>query len=283
MGFLAVLIAVAVAAGVVWAGPMQNQWVLAAIPVGAILAAWLGRASGRWALMMAVIGAVVLGAAVAGLWMQQFPWQSVLGYALGAGVVLSVHALLSGLVAVFTGQDKLSAVIAIAAAVGIGHIPVQQIMLARSVPPIHDITTDLDNPPAFVAIAPLRQGAPNPPEYAGPDTAKLQREAPGYADIKPVILGVPVAEAFARAHAAAKAMQDWQVVEAVEAEGRIEATATTFWMRFKDDIVIRVTADPADPAKSRIDIRSKSRVGRSDAGRNAQRIREYVAKLTAPA
>lgn len=280
MGFLAVLIAVAVAAGVVFVGPMQNQWVLLTIPVGAIVAAWLARGSGRWALMMAVIGAVVLGAAVAGLWMQQVPWQSVLGYALGAGVVLSVHALLSAIVALFAGQDKFSALFAAAIAVGIGHIPVQQIILARTVPPIHDISTDLENPPAFVAIAPLRQGAANPPEYAGPDTAKIQREAPGYADIQPVILGVPPAEAFARALKAAKEMPDWQVVDANEAEGRIEATATTFWLRFKDDIVIRVTAHEKG---ARVDIRSKSRVGRSDVGRNAQRIRAYIAKLSFPA
>jgi uncharacterized protein (DUF1499 family) len=68
----------------------------------------------------------------------------------------------------------------------------------------------------------------------------------------------------------------WEIVAADPAAGRIEATATTLWFGFKDDIVVRVSAAEQG---SRIDVRSVSRVGRSDVGTNAKRIREYLAKL----
>ena len=68
----------------------------------------------------------------------------------------------------------------------------------------------------------------------------------------------------------------WQIVAAEAGEGRIEAIDTTFWFGFTDDIVIRIT--PAD-YRALVDIRSVSRVGRSDAGTNARRIRAYIAKL----
>ncbi len=146
---------------------------------------------------------------------------------------------------------------------------------ARGVPAIHDITTDTDNPPAFVDVIPLRQaaGAANPPEYPGASVAAEQKKA--YADLAPLDLGVPPAEAFPRALAAARAM-GWEIVAERPTEGRIEATATTAWFGFKDDIVIRIVPGVAG---SRIDVRSKSRVGRSDVGANAARIRDYLAKL----
>ena len=68
----------------------------------------------------------------------------------------------------------------------------------------------------------------------------------------------------------------WVIVDANAAEGRIETTDTTFWFGFKDDIVIRIT--PADHG-SRVDIRSVSRVGKSDVGTNAKRIRKYLKEL----
>ncbi|MBI4514176.1 MAG: DUF1499 domain-containing protein [Gemmatimonadetes bacterium] len=144
---------------------------------------------------------------------------------------------------------------------------------ARRVPPIHDITTDMESPPAFVAILPLRRDARNPVEYGGPEIAAQQKAA--YPDIVPLVLDVPPSQAFERALAAAREME-WEIVDANAAEGTMEATATTFWFGFKDDLVIRIT--PADGG-SRIDVRSVSRVGRSDLGTNARRIRGYLARL----
>jgi uncharacterized protein (DUF1499 family) len=144
---------------------------------------------------------------------------------------------------------------------------------AQHVPAIHDITTDTENPPRFVSILPLREKAPNPSEYGGPEIAAKQRAA--YPDLAPAVLTVPPNKAYEQALAAARKM-GWIIVDANLADGRIEATDTTFWFGFKDDIVIRVT--PADHG-SRVDIRSVSRVGKSDVGMNAKRIRKYLKEL----
>lgn len=169
------------------------------------------------------------------------------------GLVLAVFGLLVGL-AVFA-------------------VPWQWRRTAQSVPPIHDITTDTENPPEFVAIAPLRADAPNPIEYGGPEIAAQQRE--GYPELAPLILELPPEQAFERALDAAGEM-GWEIVAADAAEGRIEAIDETLWFGFKDDVVIRVT--PAGGG-SRIDVRSLSRVGGSDVGTNAQRIREYLERV----
>ena len=68
----------------------------------------------------------------------------------------------------------------------------------------------------------------------------------------------------------------WTLVDANEAEGRIEATAETGWVRFKDDVVIRIQPERD---QTRVDVRSKSRVGRGDMGVNARRVRDYLASL----
>lgn len=144
---------------------------------------------------------------------------------------------------------------------------------AASVPRIHDITTDTENPPAFVDVLPLRADAPNTAEYEGPEIAAQQIEA--YPDIRPVVLALPQDRAFQRALDTARGL-GWEIVAADPATGRIEATDQTFWFGFKDDVVIRLT-----PSGDRtiLDIRSVSRVGRSDVGTNAARIREYVAAV----
>lgn len=138
-------------------------------------------------------------------------------------------------------------------------------------PPIHDITTDTANPPQFVAVVPLRQAAnaANPPEYRASESAEAQARA--YPDLQTIVMAAPAEQVFARAEAAARDM-GWEIVAAVPAEGRIEATATTSWIGFKDDVVIRIAAAEAG---TRVDVRSKSRVGRGDAGMNARRIRAF--------
>jgi uncharacterized protein (DUF1499 family) len=110
--------------------------------------------------------------------------------------------------------------------------------------------------------------------YPGAETAAKQQS--GYPDIRPLELGVPPDAAFARALDAAKST-GWEIVASDAARGRIEATATTPWFGFHDDVVIRVTPTPTG---SRIDVRSLSRVGKGDFGTNAKRIRAYLAKLS---
>jgi uncharacterized protein (DUF1499 family) len=143
----------------------------------------------------------------------------------------------------------------------------------ESVPRIHDITTDTERPPEFAALRAVRERSPNGAAYGGPEVAAQQKQ--GYPDIVPAFLPVPPDRALARAEAAARAL-GWETVAVAPAEGRLEATASTRWFGFKDDIVVRVT--PA-PGGSRVDIRSVSRVGKSDLSANARRIRAFLAAL----
>ena len=152
-------------------------------------------------------------------------------------------------------------------------IPYGWQLTAQSVPPIHDITTDTQDPPAFVDIAPLREDAPNPVDYPGEETAEQQREA--YPDLDTLSLEADVTRVIEASAAVAEAM-GWELIAVDAEEGRLEATATTQWFGFQDDVVIRVRA--ADEG-SELDIRSKSRVGRSDVGKNAERIRTFRDRL----
>jgi len=91
-----------------------------------------------------------------------------------------------------------------------------------------------------------------------------------------LILPIRPAQGFKRALAVARDM-GWQIIDSNPSEGRIEATDTTFWFGFKDDIVVRVR--PTQNG-SRIDVRSVSRVGRSDVGTNARRIQKFLKEMT---
>ncbi len=170
------------------------------------------------------------------------------------------------------GRSKLAGLALITGVVIIG-FPLRFQRMAASVPPIHDITTDTANPPAFQAVVPLRADARNSLEYS-PEVARQQREA--YPDIKPLIIEQPPAQVFDRALRAAREA-GWDIVNASAETLRIEATDTTTFFGFKDDIVIRLT-----PVENRtvVDVRSVSRVGRSDTGTNARRIRDYLAALS---
>jgi uncharacterized protein (DUF1499 family) len=165
--------------------------------------------------------------------------------------------------------------VALALAASLVYVPVFFWQTRKTVPPIHDITTDLDNPPAFSAVLPARAA-----ERAGsldrraPQLGELQKAA--YPDLAPLTITLPPTQAFAAALEAAKSMPGWTIVAADANAGRIEASEQTRWFRFTDDVVIRVVGDGAG---SRIDMRSTSRQGRSDYGVNAARIRAYMGAL----
>ncbi|MES2858946.1 MAG: DUF1499 domain-containing protein [Pseudomonadota bacterium] len=188
---------------------------------------------------------------------------------LGAALLAAVMLILPRTRRSATG----ALLVALVVALGVAFVPWNGMRKARSLPPIHDITTDTRRPPEFVAILPLRADAPNPAVYGGPDIAKAQLQ--GYPDLSTKRVDAAPAEAFERALATARKMR-WEVVAADAASGRIEATDTTLWFGFKDDVVIRVEAEGAG---SRIDVRSVSRVGGSDVGANAARIRAFLRTL----
>jgi len=225
---------------------------------------------------VAIVAAVMLGLSGTGV---RLGWWD---YRIGFGVVrwsayLAIAAALVALIALAIPKLRRGRVAALVGGLLVGlavmAMPLSFIVAARSVPPIHDITTDTDNPPRFDAIAPLRANAPNGVDYGGKEVADAQHQ--GFPEIKPLDVPLPPPAAYAKALAAAREM-GWEIVAADASAGRIEATATTRFFAFKDDIVVRITPNGTG---SRIDVRSASRVGKSDIGTNAKRVREYLGSL----
>ena len=181
--------------------------------------------------------------------------------------------LISGIAWIRTRPNPTAAVATIAGAL-IVLLPLSQVAGARGKPRIHDISTDLADPPRFSAVLAVRTNAMNGvPDHIDDVTAGLQRQ--GYPDLVTQDLPLPADAAFAKALEAAKTM-NWEIVSTRPADGILEATDTTAWFGFHDDIVVRIR--PAGEG-SHIDVRSTSRVGRGDAGKNADRIRKYLERL----
>ncbi len=188
-----------------------------------------------------------------------------------AAIVLSVIAAGLAYTHRARGQMVVAAVALLAGLTTLG-VPLEWLRRARNAPAIHDITTDLENPPTFEAVVPLRADAPNGLDRPA-SLVELQRE--GYPDLVPITLPDPVDQVFNRALAVAQA-EGWEIVTADKGTGRIEATDTTRWFGFKDDIAVRLTPWGTG---TRVDVRSVSRVGVSDTGTNARRIRRYLDRL----
>lgn len=192
--------------------------------------------------------------------------------AMGAAVAAVLAWLLLTLTRAAAGRVMATIAFIVSAIVAAPGLVLSQ--QAQSVPKIHDISTDIADPPLFVDVLPLRRGARNPVDYPA---ATAAQQKSGYPDIVPLRLNLPPAQAFERAAAVARTL-GWQIVS-VNAEAlRIEATDTTLMFGFKDDIVIRVRADAQG---SVIDMRSLSRIGGSDIGTNARRVRDFLKRMAA--
>ena len=172
-------------------------------------------------------------------------------------------------------------------AVGFGASLMSHIATARQVPAIHDVTTDLADVPQFQTLSVRADNLENIPD-GGPALAALDPESrwkaihrQGYGDLRGRRLPLSVADTVKRAEALART-RGWDVARVDASAGVVEATDTTFFFRFKDDVVVRVRPDPVKPGGSIVDMRSISRVGGSDIGVNAQRIRAFLADLAAP-
>jgi uncharacterized protein (DUF1499 family) len=153
------------------------------------------------------------------------------------------------------------------------YIPWSYKRTVSSVPYIHDITTDVRNPPEFVAARTLRKEGDHPVSYDGPEVGAQQIEA--YPDLAPLITKAPREQVFDVAKSTLASM-GLEITDASSADGRLEAVDTTLLYGFKDDMVVRIQESPQG---TRVDVRSKSRVGRSDLGVNAKRIRTFLTKL----
>ena len=149
-----------------------------------------------------------------------------------------------------------------------------QFLDASRLPPIHDISTDLIDPPEFDHLIEVRGRHSN--DLTSSDEER-QQQAIAYPAIKTLRTGRDLNESFDRVLAVATAM-DWEIVHSDRRAGIVESTATTFWFGFKDDVVIRIR--DAGGA-SLIDLRSVSRVGMSDLGTNAARIARFLQNFDA--
>jgi hypothetical protein len=233
-----------------------------------------GKRRSRFALSGLVLGASGIAAPVA----------SGIGYRLGwwpVGTALNisewaVYVAALGLVVSVIGaivswpgarrRGLLPSFLGIAASLPVVAIAVQWEYAARTYPPINDISTDAEDPPIFWDM-------PNPTQYPGARTAALQRAA--YPDLVPLILRIPADRAYALALALAKE-KGWEIVADEPKDGRIEAVDRSFLYGFADEIIIRTAASDGG---ARVDVRSRSRIGRIDRGVNAKRIRAFLAAL----
>lgn len=237
-----------------------NSWWARAILIGAVIAA-----------ILLVAGA--LGTRI-GLWGFQVGFLGLIG-----GVILAAIGVIVGAVGLIASvkrdlpQNRPPIYIGLVISVLILVVMGMQFDKAYSVPPIHNISTDLEDPPAFEEVIALRGEASNPLELNAEEIGPLQSEA--YPWVKPFVSEESSDELFARALVVVDNM-GFELVNADPAAGLIEATDTTFWFGFKDDVAIRVR--PTETG-SVVDVRSVSRVGLSDLGTNAKRVGEILDAL----
>lgn len=254
---------------------------------------WLAKISFAALAIAALVGAAAAFGTRAGFFDYRFGLFVLFPWCIYAGIVAFVLGLIWAVWAMIANRGEASrfGVTGLLGSALLIAMPLYHYVVAQSLPAIHDISTDVEHPPVFVALLPLRtQGAAdpraiNPPGYdgaemaKGPDgetatTAALQKKY--YPDIRQRADLMPPAKLFDHAVQAAQSM-GWNVVAVAPKEGRIEATATSFWFGLTDDIVIRVK--PAGIG-ARLDIRSKSRRGQNDMGANAARIRSFMKTLS---
>ncbi len=219
----------------------------------------------RITLALAVLAVVLL--AICGPGTRAGLWPFRVGFGMFAGAMLvGLAAAGAAIVALALPRWRAQSVPLWIAALVVGvasaAVPLDYVRRVKTLPYINDITTDPERPPQFT-----------PPKPYQSHFAELQRI--GYPHLRPLVLPVPPRQAFARAAEIVKS-QGWEIAALDESAGRIEAVVTTRWFGFQDDVAIRIS--PAG-AGSRIDMRSKSRVGRSDVGTNAARIEEFFARM----
>jgi hypothetical protein len=219
------------------------------------------------ALLVALAALIALALSGPGVRFDLFGYRwglTIFGWAFYAGLTAAALAVAAMAWPAARMRGIALPVVCLILGLAVAYVPFQFRQSARLVPPINDITTDTEDPPQYMT---------GRKPYPGAEFARQQRAA--YPDIVPGVVYLPRAQAFARASLAAEAM-GWEVVGRDAAAGTLEAVDTSKWFGFKDDIAVRVTSS-GDQA--RVDVRSKSRVGRSDLGANAQRIRAYLERV----
>jgi uncharacterized protein (DUF1499 family) len=233
-----------------------------------------------WSYRIAVLSLVVFAGVF--VWHRFFGLSTPLALkAIGgaaAGAVVSLTLAAAALVSIWNhghiGAGRASAAVFLSALVLAA--PLWSLPALLRLPRIYEITTDTASPPAFDRVAKIRQGAANPVHYESTFGA-LQTAA--YPDIKPLLAQKPPADLYATVRETVKAL-NWKIIDEQSPEGarsgHIEAVDRTLIFGFTDDISIRITGSSK---AAKIDIRSSSRFGQHDLGRNAQRIRRFLGEV----
>lgn len=235
------------------------------------------------ALVLAMAG--LIGAAASGFGARLGFWEFGAGfgilkwsvYVATGAVVLAIAGVALALPA---GAKLLDIRLVTAMIVGLAvfGIPYSFAQQFKKAPTVADATTNIEDPPSFVALAPIRkETAKNPLEYRRDEAADLQQRY--FPDLTAgVESDQPPAEVIRRATMVAEDM-GFEIVDASPEEGRLEATDTTFWFGFKDDVVVRARLQ--ENGQTRVDVRSASRVGYLDGGLNARRVQDFLQALKA--
>jgi hypothetical protein len=210
--------------------------------------------------------------------------------AMAASVMLGLIALALALVWMASalkhnrGGGKRAGLTALLGSLLLLYVPLHTVSQGLMAPPIHDATSNPDDPPRFVALAKREAGANSTAfnageiiRYRGEHNTVSYMLHEYYADLtKPLALIMPPGKMFWRCFNNAKRM-GWHIVDYSEKEGRIEATVASFWFGQVSDIVIRVR--PAGTLGARFDIRAESESGKRDFGRNLELIKSYRTEL----
>ncbi len=229
-------------------------------------------AGGIAAIVLLPIGA--LGAR-AGLW----------GFELGfmllsLGSILALVGLVGGIPAVVAARrrglsrDLWATLSGMALGFAVVVFMGMQLLKALSAPLIHQVSTNTEDPPEFVEVVALRGETSNPLEFDADTITPLQREF--YPWLEPLVLRATPEEAFDKVLYVLTDM-GLELVATHPDRGLIEAVDTTFWFGFKDDVAVRVRPYPQGAV---VDVRSVSRVGLSDLGVNAARVKEILRRLS---
>lgn len=241
-------------------------------------------ANAAWATALLCL-VLAIGDAIAGLFAGIGYRLDLWDYRDGIGALMYVFWLAAGTAALASLATILGATTGRTGAIATGlialliagitaYIPWSLRQTVRRVPPIHDISTDTVNPPRFVRVAGLRKKTDHPVTYDGPEVAAMQKKA--YPDIQPILLNAPADKVLEASHSVLLGM-GLQVLDVDPSERRIEATDTSLLFGFGDDVAVRILEESG--GITRVDVRSKSRVGRSDIGINAGRIRLFTTTL----
>ncbi|HWH23228.1 MAG TPA: DUF1499 domain-containing protein [Allosphingosinicella sp.] len=243
-----------------------------------------------WGALIFSIGGV-LAALIAAYGSAEGQWHfrtgfTILRYAFFAAIAGAILALIGLFLSRRSGARGVGRRNALALAIALLFITFlgRQIYVARTVPAIHDISTDLKDVPEFRALRVREDNLEKVPDMDRPELKALSPEErwkaihkEAYNDIEPVRVPWTVRETIIKAHSLAEE-RGWDIAHVDPARGTLEATETTRFFRFRDDVVVRARNDP-DGKGTIVDMRSISRVGGSDVGVNAKRVKEFLKDL----